>query len=375
MPAISQFFTGAKQLTIELIEPIVFFRVDAQDPSRHAVRGEVSVILPKLNASTSVILKLMGKSSIVWPEGLQGGKAVFEKTIHEQELILPTDSKTEAGLYRWPFQFLISNQLPETIEDDRGKVFYYLIATMHRAGFSSPLRARRDLLLLRTPHWTESPASDQAQEEHWPECEASIRLEKNACSSGTELPVILHILPKVKHLYLQSIRVSLTEKRVYIMEQTRRVRSQETKVQVANALALYDPPLDIQQALDGEAHLPLCEWPVHHRLHLMLPNCYHVNHSSTYDQIHIEHTLHIHLHLYQDSPIHIHFKTPITLLDCRLRDDYDVLPTYQQALLPAEISEEGFICPRLSLVQKKRKVKKRLDPPPPAYEEHLTEKK
>ncbi|KAG1472363.1 hypothetical protein G6F56_001580 [Rhizopus delemar] len=370
MPVISQFFTGAKQLHIELIEPVVFLRVDAQDPSTHVLRGEVSVLFTKPISSTSVTLKLFGKSSILWPEGIQGGKSIFEETIHEQELILQPESKSvlKAGLYRWPFQFFLSNHLPETIEDDRGKVFYYLIAIMHRGGVThSPLRARRDLLLLRTPHWSERPP-DGAQEQHLSECDASIRLEKFACSSGTHLPLELSILPRVKHLTLKSIRVSLTEKRKYTMNQTRRLLSHDFKIKVVEAKSLFDPPQDIQPALELEnAHISLCDWPVQHRLVLLLPNCDHVNHSSTYSNIHIKHTLKIDIHLHKDSDFSICFKAPITLLDCRLRDDYDVLPTYQQALLPAEISEEGLICPQLSLYKKKKP--KKVEVQPPAYED------
>lgn len=69
MPAISHLLTGAKQLSIDLTEPVVFLKVDANDPSTHVLRGEVSVVLTKPITATQVTIRFTGKCSMVWPEG------------------------------------------------------------------------------------------------------------------------------------------------------------------------------------------------------------------------------------------------------------------------------------------------------------------
>ncbi|KAG1403149.1 hypothetical protein G6F60_005231 [Rhizopus arrhizus] len=412
MPAISHLLTGAKQLSIDLTEPVVFLKVDANDPSTHVLRGEVSVVLTKPITATQVTIRFTGKCSMVWPEGVgtKISKILHEKVIYEEDLILqsfPEQPKSEGilnpGLHRWPFQFLLSNQLTETIEDVRGKVFYYMIATIHRVGVATTkLRARRDVLLLRTPDWPNDDNNTHSlmtSEHHFNIGDTSINVEKTICSSGTEIPISLSILPKVKHVSIESISVIITEKRVYLLPEFKasRVELSDFKVTLSNATSLFDDPTivqpsfkDIQRSLSVKnAHISLNEGPLHHRLVFLLPNCYHLNHSTTYSDISIVHTLKINIELSYagDTRIPIRFETPITILDCRLREDH-TLPTYEEALLyNTVVNEEGkptesFVCPRyLSYKKGKGTQRDRAKPrnetalyhnnslPPPSYDD------
>lgn len=69
MPAIGPFFTGAKQLSIDLTEPVVYLRGSSGDRTTHVIQGEVSVVLTKPIVATQVVIRFVGKSHILWPEG------------------------------------------------------------------------------------------------------------------------------------------------------------------------------------------------------------------------------------------------------------------------------------------------------------------
>ncbi|ORE03147.1 hypothetical protein BCV72DRAFT_233523 [Rhizopus microsporus var. microsporus] len=405
MPSIVPFFTGAKQLTIDLAEPVIYLRGTAHDRSTQVLQGEVSVVLTKPTLASQVVIRFVGKSYMLWPEGIgsRGSKVYHEKIIHEQNVILqsfPENPKSEgvldAGLHRWPFQFLISNQLVETIEDELGKVFYYLTATIHRVGVAATkLRARRDILLLRTPHWSDAaltanslPSTSITSERRLDVCDASICIEKSSCSSGTQFPISISISPNIKHVCIESISVLLTEKRVYKLPefQARRVELHDFKVTLSSVTSLIDPTLthgivsqlslkEIHRALGVKnAHISLDDGPFQNRLIFTLPSCVHLSHDSTYSEIHISHTLKIHIELTspafdgQDTArTHIRLDTPITILDCRLKEDYNTLPTYEEAVLSPLIDEEDepckpsgfFICPCYLEYKKKSKCSKR----------------
>jgi hypothetical protein len=341
--------------------------------------------------------------------GARGTKLYHEKIIHEQNIILqsfPENPKLEGilapGVHRWPFQFLLSNQLIETIEDEMAKVFYYVSATIHRVGMgATKLRSRRDILLLRTPTWSDNaltanslPTTSITSDRKMEVCDATICIEKSHASSGTQLPISISLSPNIKHVFIESISVILTEKRVYRLPefQARRVELHDFKVPLSSVSCMIDPDLtthglisqlslkEMRRALGVKnAHIPLDEGPFQHRLIFQIPNCVHLNHSSTFSEIDIRHLLKIHIELTSPAGTnnssdpasidvartHIRLETPITILDCRLKEDYNALPTYEEALLvdpildDKELSESKptgfFLCPCYLEYKKKRK--------------------
>ncbi|KAG2210589.1 hypothetical protein INT47_002531, partial [Mucor saturninus] len=406
MPVVA-FFTGAKQLSIDLAEPVVILRGSSNDPTTHVLQGEVNVVLTRPVLASQVVIKFVGKSYMMWPEGIgpKGNKVYHEKIIHEQNVILQTfidcpknEGVLSPGLHRWPFQFLLSNQLIETIEDEMAKVFYYVQATIHRVGMGLPnLRARRDILLLRTPHWSDSaltgnslPTTSITSERRLDICDATICIEKSHVSSGTQFPISLSLSPNVKHVFIESISVVLTEKRAYRLPefQARRIELHGFKVTLSSVTSLVDPALtsthglvtqfslkEMRRALGVKnAHIPLDMGPFQHRLNFTLPNCVHLNHTSTFSEIDISHSLKIHIELTSpkdgdaSSRTHIRLETPITILDCRLKEDYNALPTYEAAVLHDPIIDEKdqdsghptgfFACPCYLEYKKKRNCSK-----------------
>ncbi|KAI9478542.1 MAG: hypothetical protein EXX96DRAFT_484208 [Benjaminiella poitrasii] len=407
MPVIVPFFSGAKQLTIELAEPVIILRGTHNDKITHVFQGEVDLVVTKPTSISQVSIQFIGKSHSLWPEGIgaRGTKLYHEKVIHEQNIILqsyPDHPKQEgvlaAGVYRWPFQFLISNQLIETIEDEMAKVFYYVTAVVNRVGIgATKLRCRRDVLLLRTPNWSDNaltanslPTTSITSERCLEVCDATICIEKSNVSSGTQFPIAISLSPNRKNVYLESISIVLTEKRVYKLPefQARRSEIHDFKVAIASVTNLTDPTVS-QQPLDlsmkemrrlmnvKNAHIPLTDHgPFHYRLIYTLPNCVHLNHTSTFSEIDIRHTLKIHIELSSAIPskrtvarTHIRLETPITILDCRLKEDYNALPTYEEALLLDPVVDEHdgmdskptgfFLCPCYIEYKKKRKCTRR----------------
>lgn len=69
MPVSVPFLTGSRHLSIDLAEPVVYLRGPPSNPATHVLRGEVVLVLSKPISATSVIIKLVGKSYSLWPEG------------------------------------------------------------------------------------------------------------------------------------------------------------------------------------------------------------------------------------------------------------------------------------------------------------------
>ncbi|KAI8082532.1 uncharacterized protein B0P05DRAFT_467946 [Gilbertella persicaria] len=319
--------------------------------------------------ATQVVVQFIGKTNRLWPQGLAGGRVTnsfHEKTLHEQKIILqsfPNNPKQEGtllpGTHRWPFQFLLSSQLVETIEDQMGQVFYYVTATVHRVGVgATKLRSRCDILLLRTPHGSDTadnslPTTSVTSERKMDICDTNICIEKSSVAGGTQLPISLTISPNTKHVYIESMTVILHEKKIYRLPETQARRSEvyDYKVALYSVHSAADPdlrssgpslkPQDIKRAFNiKNAHISLNEGPFQYRLIFSLPDCFRLNHSTTYHEIDIRHTLKIHIELSSPVPhstdavrTDICLETPITILDCRLKDDYNKLPSYEEAVL------------------------------------------
>ncbi|OBZ87887.1 putative arrestin-related trafficking adapter C2D10.04 [Choanephora cucurbitarum] len=410
MPVVVPFFTGAKQLTIELAEPVVILRGSPADNITHVLQGEVSVVLTRPVSISQVVVQFIGKTTRLWPEGLAGGRltnSFHERTIHEQDVILqsfPENPKQEgvlpAGTHRWPFQFLLSSYLAETIEDQMGQVFYYIVATVHRVGVgATKLRSRYDVLLLRTPNWSDNalagnslPTTSITSERQLDICDANICIEKSIVAGGAQLPISFCISPNMKHVFIESMTVILREKKVYRMPElhARRSESYDYKVTLhsicepsSSSLESGSKPAmslkDLKKALGlKNAHISLNENPFQHRIIFNLPGCMRLNHSTTYSEIDIQHTLKVHIEL--SSPFDansndtaktdICFETPFTVLDCRLKEDCSALPTYEQAMLddsavdhqdlPSDSNPTNFFpCPCYLEYKKKRNVTRR----------------
>lgn len=69
MPVVVPFFSGAKQLTIDLAESVVILRGTSDDKITHVLQGEVNIVLTKPMLISRVAIKFVGKSYSLWPEG------------------------------------------------------------------------------------------------------------------------------------------------------------------------------------------------------------------------------------------------------------------------------------------------------------------
>ncbi|KAL0082874.1 hypothetical protein J3Q64DRAFT_1150682 [Phycomyces blakesleeanus] len=378
------FFPASKHLTIELAEPVTILRGPPTDPATHVLRGEVELVLSKPIHACDVIVQLVGRSYMLWPEGLGSrGKVYHEKTIHEQNLILQTLPEDQsvmipAGLNRWPFTFLLPNTMVETIEDEIAKVYYYVNATVHRNGLGTNIRCRRNIMLLRTLTSSDAslisyalPSPSIVVDRKFDACDATICIDKAIASSGTQFPISVILAPHLKHVHLESIAIVLTERRVYQLPEFNAYRkeSHDYKLQLTSVTNLEDPSLalnglvpcsdvpltHLRRALAAKnAHIPLSN-PFQHRFIFTLPNCLTLNHTTFFSQMKFNHNLRIHIELsVPDSSerVQIHLDTPITILDCRLKEEFATLPTYKEALSDPMVDAQNtlekpgfFLCP------------------------------
>ncbi|KAI9319748.1 hypothetical protein BX666DRAFT_2150840 [Dichotomocladium elegans] len=401
MPVTVPFLTGNRQLSIELAEPIVYLRGNPGNPSTSVLRGEVVLVLSRPSSATSVIIKFIGRCYTLWPEGIgnRGTKTYHEKTIHEQNVILQSwsgeaaDKALPAGLHRWPFEFLLTSHIPETIEDDMAKTYYYLSATVQRPGMvETNLRRRREILVLRTLEWTEHalsanslPTTSINVERKRPCCDTTICIEKSIVSSGTQFPISFMFAPNVKHVALEAISIVLTEQRVYRLPEYNARRSEvfNFKVKLNSVTNMADPSMatssfvpssdvpiaQLRRVLNAKnAHIPLLANPFQYRFVFNLPNCSDgLNHSTGFGEVDLRHYLKIHIELsvadHPDREV-IHLEIPITILDCRLKEDHATLPTYEESLSDLAVDLEDattppptsfFACPCYLEYKKKRK--------------------
>jgi hypothetical protein len=68
MPVVS-LFSGAKQLNIDLEESVILLRGSRRERVTQTIRGEVNVILTRPLLCSKVVIKFIGKSRSLWPEG------------------------------------------------------------------------------------------------------------------------------------------------------------------------------------------------------------------------------------------------------------------------------------------------------------------
>ncbi|KAI8066586.1 hypothetical protein BC940DRAFT_240217 [Gongronella butleri] len=398
------FFSGSKQLSIELAEPVVILRGQPGDNTTAVLRGELELVLNKPMSASSIVVKLMGKSHTLWPDGIGGRttKLYHDKTIHEQNVILQTLPEDHgvlpAGLHRWPFEFLLSSRLVETIEDDFAKVWYYVQGCVHRTGMGTAnLKSRRNILLLRAASWSEQALTSHALtnpsilvERRLPQCDATIFIEKSMASSGTQFPISFTLAAHRKHVFLESVSVILQERRIYQLPEMDAKRGEvhdfrlalhDARNQSDLAVSSFAPPMEVdmphlRRVLAAKnAHIPLTATPFQYQFVFTLPNCVHLNHTTSYNEILFTHYLKIDIEVSFPEEQHeqpannqnvrvddpkkgtlrtaIHLDTPISILDCRLKDDYATLPSYEASVYDSKVDDVNdtsgasnfFLCP------------------------------
>lgn len=291
-----------------------------------------------------------------------------------------------------------------------GKVYYYVSCTVQRPGMGTMnLKCRRNILLLRALSWSDQALTSHALsnpsilvEKKLPQCDATIFIEKSMASSGTLFPISFILSAHSKHLFLESVSVVIQERRIYRLPEfeARRAEIHDYKLDIQQIHSLNDDcgvdddlifslsndsdeddmDMDDHEYYSSDqddnnnnnldtkhlrktlftknAHVPLTATPFQYQFVFQLPNCIHLNHSTTYHEMKFNHYLKINIelslpeHLLNDL-LHqfknhqhsmtikpddhrkgfvrtsIHLDTPITILDCRLKDDYATLPTYE----------------------------------------------
>ncbi|CDS11005.1 hypothetical protein LRAMOSA03269 [Lichtheimia ramosa] len=357
MPVIVPFLSGSsKQLSIDIEQPIVYLRGPPSHATNNELTGSIVLNLSKPLSASLVDVKFVGKAQSQWPEGIgpRGTKLYHEKVIWEQQAILwqpDVDDKgmIPAGEHRWPFQFTLSNSMVETIEDDMAQVSYYLSATVRRPGSLVNWKRRRDMLVLRTLS-SDDRMIRMERETDW--CTATIALEQSAVVAGAHFPLTFMFVPKQKGVALECISMVVQEHKAYRLAEYHAARSENMKfkINLDSASSATDPEMEdasfaqLRRALNAKnAHIPLTVEPFQYRLVLQMPDCKSLTHSTYFPEIEIRHILHIHMEFSMPNCSErsvIDFRTPITIMDCRLKDEFG-LPAYEECAPSASDLDRG----------------------------------
>ncbi|ORX62240.1 hypothetical protein DM01DRAFT_1298864 [Hesseltinella vesiculosa] len=424
------------RLTFGPLKPVILRGAPDVDASS-VLTSFLCLTLAKPEKISNVKVYLKSTSKTYWPEGLgQKAKQVTHSQVLNTKTLTLLDEKTmlSAGEHRWPFTFIIPNSTIDTIESEYGRVKHTVEAIVTRTG--KPLlipdyRLSKSILILRSYMSDDLLVSNsirdlsQTFERHLPAGDVSVMVEYSAFSSGDLYNLQFVIQPQQKDCRLESIQVSVTETRRYVVPELGAWRndSHTFPLQYAYATPLgeadslchaYIHDDDMIRVFDtanassspptnGTHGLPLVD-TFGYRVAFATPTCQDKFHHSThYREIGIRHTLSIHVTLSHADPSgiasppstpaspsspmtgpaqlqpptwpsvvsrlrkgkkqhdanrqldHIKLDLPLTVFDCRLKEDYSHLPSYFETglvespfttIMPGDQPRHhAFLCP------------------------------
>ncbi|KAI9317296.1 hypothetical protein BX666DRAFT_1858012 [Dichotomocladium elegans] len=364
MAVILPFLMGNRQLKIELEEPVVYLRGTSTSPRSHLLRGIVVLTLSKPMPVASVDIKFVCKSRTNWPEGIGPHKTKvlhdnvileLQKTLHKVDAT--ATNLIPAGTHKWLFDFVLPYSMVETVQDDTASVYHYLSATVRRPGPSAVnLKRRREILVLRVIQAEgddENSISSLGFTKQFPCADVTIRLDKAIVVAGTHVLLDITMTPHSKGIWLECISIVFQEYKTYCLPDYNAKRSEvmNAKVSLASATSSTDPNLQdvtlsqLHHAVNAKnAHIPLRTNPFAYQLILKIPTCHLIHHSTTWPELRFRHRIQIRIELAvpdnMDRIIAM-FKIPMTVLDCRLKDDDFGLPAYQDAVMDAHASSSS----------------------------------
>ncbi|RUS20571.1 hypothetical protein BC937DRAFT_94908 [Endogone sp. FLAS-F59071] len=255
---------------------------------------------------------------------------------------------------------MIPNSLTETISCDLGMVEYRLYATVHRTGtLVMNLHARRDIIVLRVPDHLASDAAPESsmtviRESEW--CDWSLTIERIPVTAGTPLCVVGRVVAIKKGIRIESLSVTISEKRKICASEVRASRVEEKRLRLVCTDAHKSDRIGVELDETGGV------WE--ERAAFDTPNCNDkLHHTTVYPNILVSHWVRVTLTVSmveepesegsgnkgkstkkeKRSYREYLLDSPIQILDCRCVDDFIALPVYSAVM--GQITPEGFRCP------------------------------
>ncbi|CAG8572132.1 2681_t:CDS:2 [Cetraspora pellucida] len=276
-------------IKFHLVEPILFLRGIPQESVGCFLRGKLILNLNKPTKIKKIEMKFVGKIKTFWPEGkiYTGPGSHGNELCEEHEVIShnwtflssPRGSNSrffssgssfqllDAGAHIYDFELYLPGNLPETINADRGKVSYKLVARAIRSGLQPNIKASQDVPIIRTI-FDERNAEGIVYANDWRKTLGyEINLSKKAYMLGEPMQIDLKFSPLIQDIQIIGIQLKIHEESTYKSNGQKVTESQTFD---AFHCRIDDP--DISKSIDEDGkiychimpRMPECTGPIHY---------------------------------------------------------------------------------------------------------------
>ncbi|GAA5801135.1 hypothetical protein EDC94DRAFT_616074 [Helicostylum pulchrum] len=183
------------------------------------LRGSVVLNCHETTKVRSISLKFVGKAKVDWTEGLGSHQRHYkdEKTIIKHEWsFLPPNKKTyhlPQGHYKWDFELPLPGDLPESVQNELGQVYYRLKATVERPTFLINYNDKKMLRVSRVllPSSLELTQSLVISNVWVDKISYDISVPTKVFSMGSLIPITFALVPIAQDLRIRSVSCVLKE--------------------------------------------------------------------------------------------------------------------------------------------------------------------
>ncbi|CAG8594895.1 29162_t:CDS:2 [Racocetra persica] len=350
------------ELVIKLVEPTVIFRGDPQEAPGVFLRGDLILNLSKPTNIKGIEMEFVGKSKTFWisddvrqERNIHSEKReiishkwqfmtphVNESSIHEhsRHSILgikqlsssPHDHTniTPSGTYTFPFEILLSGNLPETINADLGYVKYRLSAQAHRPGLLPKLSKEVDIEVIRILPDDFDSEGIALSKDYEDILNYEISIPKKSYPLGQAIPIEIKLIPYIKKLKIHGITIKLLETTAY--------SAQNEIFGITKVLAT----LDIENLVHDSLLQDVDEGDIGNtsyqsNFNFQLPNCISkVNYSCNTPLINVSHVLEFSIIVTlpkNETRTKLRVECDINLVSCLAASQNFTLPKYEESLL------------------------------------------
>ncbi|KAI8877922.1 hypothetical protein K501DRAFT_229415, partial [Backusella circina FSU 941] len=305
-----------ERLSFDPIEPLIL-RGPPTDVSTSVFSGNVVLSLARSTKIASIIVTFKSTATTYWPEGIgaRGTRLTYEKVLSEESVHLREIKKNgyiklPAGIHRFPFAFIVPNNIVETIEDVYGRVRHTVDAKVNGYGIQilNNWHISKPVLVLRAymsdSLLTNNSLQDLSRtyEKHLPAGDIQMVVERAAYSSGDLFFVKLIIEPQMKHVRLEHMEITITETRRFHVSEVHANRKDAEQFTFPYLAASKleeggeSTPRDLSSVFTKNARGIDLTDTIAYRITFATPSCMrNIHHTTYYKDILFKHHLNINI--------------------------------------------------------------------------------
>ncbi|CAG8496597.1 7563_t:CDS:2 [Cetraspora pellucida] len=354
------------ELAINLAESTVLFRGNPQEAPGVFLRGDLILNLSKPTNIKGIEMEFVGKTKTFWisdnvkqERNIHSEKReiishkwqfmtphVYESSIHEhsRRSILGINqlsssshdntNMTPAGIYTFPFEILLSGNLPESIDADLGYVQYRLSAQAHRPGLLPKLSKEIDIEVIRVLSDDIDSEGIALSKDYEDILNYEISIPKKSYPLGQAIPIEIKLIPYIKKLKIHGLTIKLLETTIY--------SAQNENFKLSKVVATLDVENlvhnNLLQYVDDDDDMG--DTSYQSNFNFILPNCNNkVNYSCNTPLINVSHILEFFIIVSlpkNKTKTKLRIECDINLISCLAAGQNFTLPKYE---------ENSFFCP------------------------------